>query len=119
MPVQELEQCGSAGLGCLLLKGVPEIKGLALDMGCFLTPSGDDVVELSYRALGSPESQERCFDSLVGIGCVVLEIDAGGCAVVFTYGVNRSRLAITAQIFLDVLLAGYTRGSALGGEVTA
>ena len=114
MPVQELDQRRCARLGCLLLKSVPAIEGRTFDVGCLLAPRGEDVVELSYGALGSPQSEERYFDSPMGVPCVMFEIDAGGCAVVLAYGVDRSGLEVAAEIFLDERLARHSRGFGSG-----
>src|SRR5580693_9678406 len=68
-----------------------------------LAPSRADIKELVHDAVAAPEGERRAGDFLVDVGRVVLEIDAGGGAIVGAGAVDHAGLAPTAAIFGDEL----------------
>ena len=66
-----------------------------------IAPRLHNVIELADRAARAPEQMQRRFNAFVRISFVVGKINRCGGTVVLADGVNRFRITVAAQIFLE------------------
>ncbi len=76
----------------------------AADVGSLLSPECHSVEHLSDHALGAPEHEQRTGDALLRVGAVVLEIDAGGGAIVLAGGGDTGRITEASAVLRERLL---------------
>src|SRR4029077_7173881 len=78
-------------------------QALGGDVFTAFAPRGANVEQLVHDAVAAPEDERRAGDFPVEIRRVVLEIDAGGGAIVRSGAVDQAGVAPAAAIFGDEL----------------
>ena len=71
----------------------------AAHVGGPLAPGGEHVEVPLHQAFLAPQRQQRALDLAVHVGLVMVEVDAGGGAVILARGMDARRIAETAQVF--------------------
>src|SRR5947209_4351509 len=86
-------------LGSFFGKKMAAWKCLTTHIAGSFTPRLQDIVGAADKPSLAPEGKQGTGHLLIEIGLVVLEIDCGGCPVIFTTGMNGCWIAEAAKVF--------------------